>query len=134
MGPYGVLATVPVTVRAATPDCCALALGAADRRPPVPLAIGCDVPADTVGGLRPAESAARQRVRLEREQRGEPGGGAAKGQQGTAHDRNLLAVEGDVAGQKSKDSWWMRGRGMPAATSDLTAVSVIPAGPHTYAS
>src|SRR6185437_7504470 len=37
-------------------------------------------------------------------------------------------------GQKSKDSWWMRRRGMPAATSAFTAAAVMPVGPHTYAS
>jgi hypothetical protein len=34
-------------------------------------------------------------------------------------------------GQKSKDSRWMRRDGMPAARSAVTAVWVMPGGPHT---
>jgi hypothetical protein len=66
MGPYGVLATVPVTVRADA-GLLTLALVAAEpaslaEPAPVPLAIGCAVPADTVGGLAAGAAAASECV------------------------------------------------------------------------
>src|ERR1700749_2391500 len=136
MGPYWVFATVPVTVRVAT-AAVALTLGVARAvRPPaglaepdpVPRAAAGDVPADA-GGVLAAGAGAASGCDLYESSAASP----AKVPPRVRTARRIKEPPGAErgAGQKSKDSRWMRRRGMPAASSDCIAVWVMPGGPQT---
>ena len=78
----------------------------------------------------------RRRVGLERKQRGEPGGGAAEGQDGAAHETSMAERVGTGRDGSEIERLVVDAapRVCPAARSAATAVWVMPGGPHTYAS